>query len=639
MLLNGLRRFWRQLFVVAVALVFLPLPLIIATKAAHCAYVLALMSVFWLAEVLPMPIVAILPAILLPTLGVQSSKNVCRNYFKDSAMLFMGSLSVAVAVEESHLHQRIALRVLLLVGSHPRWLMLGFMCISGFLSMWISNTAATAMITPIAETVMMELFKRQRAADQLRAPRIFSRSPSSHNRGGTILCVGIQLPAISPSTNIVMELCKPADNASASVAASGGTVPAKIHQQETGSFSRLDLDAEELRCMRGMILCVAYAANIGGTATLTGTMPNIVLKGQIDALYGPVTGVNFATFLLFSLPGMLLTLIVAFIWLQWIFISTWSCRKRGKNTAPVKSREALRAGMLQERSTVRQIIQAKYNDLGTIGFGEASVMLLFLFLVTAWILRDPYFIAGWQAWFPRGYVSDATPAILVSFLLFIWPRKLSPANDSKGHASLPPILTWAAMKRRFPWDVFLLLGGAIALADATQVSGLADWMKDQMHYLTQSIVTSYPTQFSQNLGGMVIVIVLLVSTLTEFASNGTIATIFLPILAKLAEVSHVNPLYLMLPATMACSFAFMLPVATPPNAIAFGSGFLRIRDMVVAGFGLSLLAIVILLVNLHTTGVGLFQLLQTPAWLIALPLGLPINTTGAVANNITTLAY
>ncbi|GAV01550.1 hypothetical protein RvY_12246 [Ramazzottius varieornatus] len=612
-----LRRFWRQFFVIGIPLLFLPLPLLVPTKPACCAYVIAVMGFFWLTEVVPMAVVSLLPVILFPLMGVQPSKDVCRNYFKDSVMLFVGSLIVAVAVEESNLHKRMALRVLLWVGSQPRWLMLGFMSISGFLSMWMSNTATTAMITPIAEAVVLELFERKRgnARNNPDVVTVTSQNLSTtqdsngvyHGKQTTTVTTTTTtqgtVTALSLNPLLINGERFHATRETDEKHPRGAYENYALEEKQTDGhfakadepFSVKDLTQHELRIAKGLVLSVAYAANIGGTATLTGTLPNIVFKGQIDTLYGQATGVNFATFLLYSVPGAIVTLFVAWLWLQWIFVTRCACGRKKVSDDPVSDTEA------EGSQNISHIIRRQYAELGSMSFGEASVLFLFVLLVFSWLFRSPQFIPGWEVWFPKGYVTDATPAILVSFLFFIWPSRLWGFESSV--RNVPAILTWKSMKRKFPWDVFLLLGGAIALADGTQASGLTDWLKEQMFYFAH--LPSW---------AIVVVISLLIATVTEFASNGAIATIFLPVLAKLAEVADVNPLYFMIPATIACSFAFMLPVATPPNAIAFGCGYIKIWDMIKAGFMLNILAILILVVNVHTMGVWVFDVLNKPAW-------------------------
>uniref|UniRef100_A0A3Q1I0R4 Solute carrier family 13 member 5a n=1 Tax=Acanthochromis polyacanthus TaxID=80966 RepID=A0A3Q1I0R4_9TELE len=225
------------------------------------------MAVYWCTEVLPLAVTALLPTILFPVLGIMESKDVCMQYLKDTNMLFVGGLMVAVAVEHWNLHKRIALRVLLLVGVRPALLMLGFMGVTAFLSMWISNTATTAMMVPIVQAVL----------DQLNG-----------NNVENISC------------------------------------PMELEELS-------DEDEESKRMSKGLLLSVCYAASIGGIATLTGTGPNLVLIGQMNQLFpqnGDV--INFASWFVFAFPTMVLMLTLAWFWLQFLYIGcnlrrTWGC--------------------------------------------------------------------------------------------------------------------------------------------------------------------------------------------------------------------------------------------------------------------------------------------------------------------------
>ena len=153
----SLARFWRSFIIILTPLLLMPILIKIGTPEAKCGFVILLMATYWVTEALPLPVTALLPVVLLPLLGVMTTDDVCVKYLKESNMMFIGSMMVAIAVEHCGLHQRIALKFLLIVGPSPRLLMLGFMLPTMFLSMWISNTATTAMMVPIVKAVMEEL--------------------------------------------------------------------------------------------------------------------------------------------------------------------------------------------------------------------------------------------------------------------------------------------------------------------------------------------------------------------------------------------------------------------------------------------------------------------------------------------------
>uniref|UniRef100_A0A8C4YPT6 Solute carrier family 13 member 5 n=1 Tax=Gopherus evgoodei TaxID=1825980 RepID=A0A8C4YPT6_9SAUR len=292
------------------------------------------MAVYWCTEVIPLAITALLPAILFPMFGILESKKVCMQYLKDTNMLFVGGLVVAVAVEHWNLHKRIALRVLLIVGVKPPLLMLGFMGVTAFLSMWISNTATTAMMVPIVQAVL----------DQMNSTE--------------------QDLTITDQPN--------------------GQVNSAIELEEKNSMSLTSVEVK--KCIsKGMTLCVCYAASIGGTATLTGTGPNLVLKGQMNQLF-PENGdiLNFASWFGFAFPNMILMLTLSWFWLQFSFMGfnlrkMWGCGMERTD----KEKAAL------------NVLKSEFRKLGSISFAEFNVLMLFILLILLWFSRDPGFIPGW----------------------------------------------------------------------------------------------------------------------------------------------------------------------------------------------------------------------------------------------------
>uniref|UniRef100_H2Y7R6 Citrate transporter-like domain-containing protein n=1 Tax=Ciona savignyi TaxID=51511 RepID=H2Y7R6_CIOSA len=468
------------LIIVLTPLILLPLLLAEQSLVAKCAYGLIIMAVYWTTEACPLAVTSLLPIVLFPMLGVLDADSVSMAYTRQLNFLFMGGLMVAVAIEEWNLHRRIALKILMLIGARPCWVLLGFMMVTALLSMWISNTATTAMMVPIAVAVY----------DQM-------------------------------SDVTTVKQCN---------------------------------QSKEKNLRKAMLLCVSYAANIGGFATLIGTPANLILPGALDSVFGEGSSetVDFVSWMAFSVPVSLVCLLLTWIWLQIRFIG-------------------IRLS-LRKDNRVKAYIVDSYNKLGPVTFGELAVLGHFVVLAILWLTRDPKFVSGWKEIFPRGLMKDSTSAILVSFSLFVFPsknpfRKLKGTNEVR--VSSPPLLAWKTAQKNVAWDVFFLLGAGFALAKACEDSGLTEWVGDTMSGLTDMS----PAAFA-------LIISIMLSLLTEFTSNVSTASIFLPVLCRLASHSGIHPLYIAIPATISCSFAFSLPVATPPNAIAFSYGGLKVKDLV-----------------------------------------------------------
>ncbi|TSL04417.1 Solute carrier family 13 member 5 [Bagarius yarrelli] len=536
-------------------------------RIASCAYVIALMAVYWCTEVLPLAVTALLPAVLFPLFGIMESKDVCMQYLKDTNMLFLGGLMVAVAVEDWNLHKRIALRVLLVVGVRPALLMLGFMGVTAFLSMWISNTATTAMMVPIVQAVLEQL---NSAAGEEEA-----RAPAQRED---------KLPGKQDD----------------------GQVLVNVFSVKETSVEQSNDSKDKLKMSKGMLLCVCYAASIGGTATLTGTGPNLVLSGQMNQLFPDNPDVvNFASWFGFAFPNMIILLLAAWLWLQFVFLGlnfkkTWGC-------GSVKTEKEIAA---------YNLIHEEHRSLGTMSFGEISVLSLFCLLVVLWFTRDPGFVDGWATHLfnaEKEYVTDATVAVFVAALLFVLPAKppclfswRSQSFDTVPQSDIEPrtaLLTWQAVQRKMPWSIILLLGGGFALAKGSEDSGLSRWIGEQM--------TPLQTIPPWAIG---IIVCLMIATFTECTSNVATATLFLPILASMSQSIGINPLYVMIPCTLSASFAFMLPVATPPNAIVFSFGYLKVSDMARTGIVMNIIGILSIALAINTWGRALFDLDSFPSW-------------------------
>ncbi|XP_018604069.1 solute carrier family 13 member 2 isoform X2 [Scleropages formosus] len=532
-------------------LLILALPLVINTsvKEAKCGFVIILMALYWCTECLPLAITALLPIILFPMMGILEASEVSIQYLKDSNMLFMGGLLVAIAIEHWNLHKRIALRVLLLVGVRPALLMIGFMSTTAFLSMWISNTASTAMMLPIAHAVLNQLSATEAEADD------------KELHGGL--------------DNLAFEM----------------------------NDLRQKREQKYLKLSKGMSLSVCYAASIGGTATLTGTTPNLILKGQMDQLFPNSSGViTFASWFGFSFPNMLLMLILSWFWLQFMYMGLNMKKSFGCGSSNEGDKEAY------------QVMKNEYKKLGDISFAEGTVLGIFILLVVLWFTRDPGFIPGWATVLfnkEKEFVTDGTVAIFISMLFFIVPSQLPRFGccrrntdiSEDSHKAPPALLTWKVVHEKMPWNILLLLGGGYALAKGSEASGLSMWLGESLTPLQK--IPPFAISF---------LLCLLVSTFTECSSNTATTTLFLPILASMAIAIKLNPLYVMLPCTVCASLAFMLPVATPPNAIAFSYGQLKVLDMAKAGVILNLIGVLTINLALNTWGTAMFDLNTFPSW-------------------------
>ncbi|KAG7282515.1 hypothetical protein CRUP_020230 [Coryphaenoides rupestris] len=542
----------KYLLIVLIPLVFLPLPLAISGPEAKCGYAIILMALYSCTECLPLAVIALLPAILFPMMDIMTSSEVCMQYLKDTNMLFIGGLLVAIAVEHWNLHKRIALRVLLLVDLQPALLTASFMGITAFLSMWISNTAATAMMLPIAHATLATRSAGRTGGIGPRRDRRTRPSSDDDNDDDTV-----------PENHGHKKLkSKEKDIATEADVEKQNVEQRRVRQEQT----LLDLS----KCMN---LSVCYAASIGGTATLTGTLPNVILKGQLDDLKSLGDG--------------------------------------GK-------------GSVSCGQEAHRVMEAEYRRLGSMSFAECSVLTISLLLLLLWFTREPGITAGWATVLfnqEKTYVTDATVAIFMSSLFFCIPSELprfsGKDGDGKPFKAPPALLSWDTVHEKMPWSVILLLGGGFALArgmgsrgDWTvclcpcgQTSGLSVWLGEQLAPL-QSIP---PFAIS-------ILLCLLVAVFTECVSNTATATLFIPILASTASTISLHPLYILLPCTISASLAFMLPMATPPNAIAFSYGNLRVMDMAKSGFILNCIGILTTNLAINTWGTAMFNLSTFPQW-------------------------
>ncbi|XP_046438107.1 solute carrier family 13 member 5-like isoform X1 [Daphnia pulex] len=562
---------WKTYVLVLLPLILLPLPVLGNGKEARTGYVIIIMAIYWMTEALPVPITSLLPVVLFPLLGIMDTGKVCTAYMKETNMMFIGGLMVALAIEHCNLHKRTALRVLLLVGASPRWLMLGFMLVTMFLSMWISNTATTAMMVPIVEAVIEELFKENEG---------FRESPVTSFENTSV------------DTNLSSEnvdCCIDTVGSIDSVADVG-----KSCLELTPSGRRSTHNPEHKKKIRsGVFMSIAYASNIGGTGSLIGSGPQLALKGILNELYGPAPGLNFASWMAFNIPGMLINTFLAWIWLQYLFIGF----KRTTTDEDGKTK------------VVKNLIKKKYEELGPMTFHEIATLILFIVCVFLWFFRDPQFITGWSEYLHAVEVDDATAVMTIVMFLFIIPAKpkiwwfRNVGEVTQFSESCSALLEWKYVQDKLPWGVVLLLGGGFAISDASKISGLSTWLGAQL-----SVLSVLPPFI------IMLTICIMTAAVTEVASNTATANILLPILSEMANTIQVNPLFLMLPATVTCSYAFMLPVATPPNAIVFAAGKMNQVDMMKTGFFMNIICVFTICVLTVSYGSFMFGFEKFPEW-------------------------
>ncbi|XP_040194436.1 solute carrier family 13 member 2 [Rana temporaria] len=607
----------KYLIIFLTPLIFIPLPLVLSAKEASCGYVIVLMALFWCTEALPLAVTALFPVVLFPMMGIMDSTAACSQYLKDTNMLFIGGLLVAISVEKWNLHKRIALRVLLLVGVKPALLLLGFMVVTAFLSMWISNTATTAMMIPIAQAVLEQLYTSEEKLEE--GSTAFDNVNQNENKtnGGTKLTFEDKV-----TKEFKAEDNQGNGNINQAFEMYEKHIDSDLIKQEKPSVTSVEMDLEDekskqerqslrkqkhQKLCKGMSLCVCYAASIGGIATLTGTTPNLVMKGQMDQLFpGNDNVINFASWFGFAFPTMILLLALAWIWLQIMFLGTKFRENFGCGGKPEQKEKEKRA---------YKVIFEEHKSLGSMTFAEICVLVLFTLLVILWFTRDPGFMPGWATIsFNKGgkeYVTDATVAVFIALMLFLFPSEFPSckAQDPEQTGKKirirvpPPLLDWKTVNEKMPWNIVILLGGGFALAKGSEDSGLSTWLGEKLTPL-QSIPPA----------AIALVLCLLIATFTECTSNVATTTLFLPILASMAKAIELNPLYIMLPCTLSASLAFMLPVATPPNAIAFAYGQLKVVDMAKAGFLLNIIGVLVITLSINTWGYYMFNLQTFPSW-------------------------
>ncbi|KAI1280623.1 Solute carrier family 13 member 2 [Halotydeus destructor] len=420
------------------------------------------MAIYWLTEAVPLAITALLPVVLFPLLGILDSGHTVQAYMKEATMILLGCLIAAAAVEVSGLHQRIALKVLRIFGTSPKWLLLVFMLNTMLLSMWISNTATTALMMPIVGAVVVQLRQRTRSVAETTGRRVSVISASDGPESGRPSCYAMR-----------------------SLNATSSTLSPDDALVDEAAFSKIKT---------AFYLGICYSANIGGTGTLTGTTTNLILVGLLH----------------------------------------------------------------------------RYR-----------------------------------------FIEDSVPAIFVAILFFMIPRH--PMSLSKS----PPLMTWKMVQEKVSWNVILLLGGSFALSDGAKTSGLSKLLGDSLTKMLSGM-SSFTVQ---------LVTSLIALFMTEVASNSTTATILCSVVGDVALSMGIAPLKLMLPVALSCSYAFMLPVSSPPNAIIFEAAEMKIKDMVLPGLAMKVICLIVTLISVNTLGGMVFDF--SPDMIFKMPSDIltPFNAT------------
>lgn len=426
------------------------------------------MAIWWMTEAIPVYATALLPMALFPLTGATSIREAARPYGHEIIYLFLGGFVLALAIERWGLHRRLALKALRAVGTRPRFIVAAFMGIAAFTSMWVTNTATTLMLLPVAISVVA----------------ILEEEGNNHDQFSIALLLGI-----------------------------------------------------------------AYAASVGGLGTIVGTAPNIFVVSFVSDQLG--REISFVRWMMLGVPIVLVLLPV--IW--WVLT---------RLVFPLPEGDLPRA---------HASISRQAADLGAMEVAERRVFWVFLLTAAAWITRpllNRWEIGG-QA--PLGGLTDPGIAIICALLLF-----LMPAGAGRGVR----LMDWATAVR-LPWGLLILFGGGLSLASALDSSGFSAFLGSQA-----SGLEGFPQWL---LVGLVITIMIF---LTELTSNTATTATLVPVMYALGLGLGIEPLILVVPAAIAASCAFMLPVATPPNAIVFGSGRVSIPQMSRAGLYLNLLAIILL---------------------------------------------
>jgi sodium-dependent dicarboxylate transporter 2/3/5 len=429
------------------------------------------MAIWWMTEAISIYATALLPLAAFPLLGAASIREAAAPYGHELIFLFLGGFVLALALEHWGVHRRLALRVLSVVGARPARMVGAFMLIAAFISMWVTNTATTIMLLPVALSVLALIPEEQGDSVQ-----------------GRNLCLAL-------------------------------------------------------------LLGIAYAASIGGVGTIIGTAPNVFVVSFIERQIG--VEISFLTWMSFALP-----LVLVFLPLAWWLLVKWIFPLP---PAPIEG--------------VTDLLAKLRDELGAPGRGERLVFAVFLATAAAWVTRpllNELEIGGSR---PLAGLTDPGIAVISALVLFV-----TPVRPSQGEF----LMNWRTAVR-LPWGLLILFGGGLSLAAALDRSGFSAYLGG-----LASGLGSLPAPV------IVLAVVSMMIFLTEITSNTATTATLVPVLYAVALGLGLDPFVLIIPAAIAASCAFMLPVATPPNAIVFGSGQVSLPQMSRAGLRLNLIGIILI---------------------------------------------
>jgi len=445
-----------------IAIAFSPIE-IISPDADRVIGVACWMILWWITEVVSISVTALIPLTFFPLLSIMSIKEVAPYYGHPIVFLFFGGFIMALALEKVNLHKRIALSIINFTGTHPNRVILGFLISTAFLSMWISNTATTVVMLPIAYSVI------------------------------------------------------------------------KLMSCDGDGFS-----VEDKKFALSILLGIAFSANVGGTATIIGTPPNIVLAGFMESEYN--YSISFVKWMMIGVPFAILMIGFIYVLLTKVMYKTSVDSFDGPG----------------------EFIKEELNKLGKITLQEKYVTVIFIVAIILWIFKNSI-----NSSFPHLNLSDTTISMLAAFSCFciVYQGKL--------------LFEWKDTKN-LPWGIIILFGGGLSLANGLSQVGIVDLIGD--------VVSGH--SYSVLLVSFLLIAVMLF--MTELMSNVALVAIFAPMVAGVASGLDMSILQILIPVAMASSCAFMLPMATPPNAIVFASGHIKVKDMARTGIFLNLVSIGVL---------------------------------------------